>query len=185
MPIGWSRLFVVLGVGWIVTLGSLVLTPAALMSAVAAPSGIASPFATYDSIATDFEATPTHVPVGRGAPARHRHSVGAVGTAVSGTKWVSQSGVAAKSVDELAEVGFRSDASHIFRSKAGHFAEDTAENRSLIQSAVNPANLRETVTLRDGASLSKYYLTRSDGTQLWAEVRNGQITNGGLNVTPR
>lgn len=92
---------------------------------------------------------------------------------------------AAKSADELAAIGFRSDTSHIFRSSTGHLAEDTAENRALIQSALDPANLRDTITLKDGATLQKFFKDLPDGTQAWAEVHNGQITNGGLNVIPR
>ena len=61
----------------------------------------------------------------------------------------------------------------------------TTADRALIQSALDPANLRDTVTLKDGSSLAKYFRTLSDGTQAWAEVRGGQITNGGLNVIPR
>lgn len=92
---------------------------------------------------------------------------------------------AAMSVDELAEIGFRSDTSHIFRNATGHLTHDTAENRALIKSALDPANLRDTITLKDGATLQKYFRELPDGTQAWAEVRNGVITNGGLNVIPR
>lgn len=58
-------------------------------------------------------------------------------------------------------------------------------NRSLIQSALGNANLRTTITLKGGETLQKYYRKLPDGTQAWAEVRNGAITNGGLNVIPR
>lgn len=40
-------------------------------------------------------------------------------------------------------------------------------------------------TLKDGTELLKYYRDLPDGTQAWAYVRNGEITNGGLNVIPR
>jgi hypothetical protein len=94
--------------------------------------------------------------------------------------------VAADTADGAASIGFRSDATHIFRDAAGHFAEDTPANRAIIRGAVDPANLRSTITLKDGATLSKYFQTLPDGTQAWAEVRNGtEITNGGLNVIPR
>lgn len=96
-----------------------------------------------------------------------------------------RSDVAAKSVDDLAEVGFRSDTSHIFRDATGHLAEDTAENRALIKSALDPANLRDTITLKDGTTLQKYFSDLPDGTQAWPEIRNGEITNRGLNVIPR
>ena len=88
--------------------------------------------------------------------------------------------------EDEAGVAFRSDASHIFRDAAGHLADDTPENRALIQGAVDPANLRSTITLPDGSTLAKYFETLPDGTQAWAEVRNGtEITNGGLDATPR
>lgn len=94
--------------------------------------------------------------------------------------------VAAETAGDAASVGFRSNATHVFRDAAGHFADDTAANRAIIRGAVDPANLRSTITLKDGATLSKYFQTLPDGTQAWAEVRNGtEITNGGLNVTPR
>ncbi|WP_231384252.1 RHS repeat-associated core domain-containing protein [Cellulomonas sp. URHD0024] len=93
---------------------------------------------------------------------------------------------AANTADELASIRFRSETSHIFRDKAGHLLEDTAENRSLIQDAVSPENLRRTTTLPDGTSIARYFKELPDGTQSWAEVRNGtEITNGGLNVIPR
>ncbi|EHR52031.1 hypothetical protein SacmaDRAFT_3826 [Saccharomonospora marina XMU15] len=94
-------------------------------------------------------------------------------------------GKAADSVDELAQIGFRSNTSHIFRNAPGHLAEDTAENRALIKSALDPANLRQTDPLKDGTLLYRYFRILPDGTQVWAEVRNGEITNGGLNDTPR
>jgi hypothetical protein len=81
---------------------------------------------------------------------------------------------------------FRSDTSHIFRNATGHFVEDTAANRALIRSAIKPEHLRSTTTLKDGATLQRYFWTLSNGKQAWAEVRNGsEITNGGLNATPR
>jgi hypothetical protein len=98
---------------------------------------------------------------------------------------VAPSGVAGLT-DDVAGVAFRSDTSHIFRDSAGHLLEDTATNRSLIQSAIEPGSLRSTITLPDGSSLAKYFRTLPDGTQVWAEVRNGvEITNGGLNAVPR
>jgi hypothetical protein len=54
-----------------------------------------------------------------------------------------------------------------------------------IRSALDPSHLRDTITLKDGSTLEKYFRTMPDGTQAWAEVRNGEITNGGLNVIPR
>ncbi|MEV7026341.1 polymorphic toxin-type HINT domain-containing protein, partial [Kitasatospora sp. NPDC093558] len=86
------------------------------------------------------------------------------------------------------EPQFRTDTSHIFRTgHPGHLTTDTPENRALIMRAIHPDNLRQTITLPNGGgTLDKYFLTLEDGTQVWAEVRNGTtITNGGLNPTPR
>lgn len=73
--------------------------------------------------------------------------------------------VATNALDDLAEVGFRSDTSHIFRDAPGHLVADTAENRALIQSALSPENLRTTITLPDGSTLAQYFRTLPDGTQ--------------------
>lgn len=81
---------------------------------------------------------------------------------------------------------FRANTAHIFRKASGHLAEDNAENRALIQSAVKESHLRNTKILHDGSTLSRYYKTLPDGTQVWADVRNGvEITKGGLNVIPK
>jgi hypothetical protein len=70
--------------------------------------------------------------------------------------------------------------------RTGHLAADTPANRALIRSAIDPAYLRSTVTVPQGGTVARYFRTLPDGTQVWAEVRNGvEITNGGLNVTPR
>lgn len=52
---------------------------------------------------------------------------------------------------------FRTDTSHIFRNATGHLSDDTAANRALIRGAVDPANLRSTITLNDGSTLDKYF----------------------------
>jgi RHS repeat-associated protein len=72
-------------------------------------------------------------------------------------------------------------ASHIFRDAPGHLAEDTRENRALIEGAVNQGNYVDT----HEPGVSVYRETLPNGTQVWAEVYNGEITNGGLNATPR
>lgn len=71
-------------------------------------------------------------------------------------------------------------ASHIFRDTAGHLAEDTPENRALIESAVKPGNYVRT----GGEGDVLYRETLPNGTQVWAKVFNGAITNGGLNQVP-
>lgn len=96
------------------------------------------------------------------------------------------SAVAAEGAEEAGSVAFRSDTSHIFRDATGHLLKDTPANRAVIQGAIDPANLRSTITLPNGSTLARYFQTLPDGTQAWVEVRNGvEITNGGVNVTPR
>lgn len=71
---------------------------------------------------------------------------------------------------------------HMFNNDTGHFVNNTAANRAAIEHA---------------AGYNKYYLgsdqygnvwyaeTLPNGTQVWAEVRNGVIVEGGLNLTPK
>jgi hypothetical protein len=71
---------------------------------------------------------------------------------------------------------------HIFRPKEGHFPDDTPENRKKIEDVANdPDNYQGT----DRHGKEGYSKTNPDGSQTWAEVRNGQITNGGINEVPR
>jgi RHS repeat-associated protein len=79
---------------------------------------------------------------------------------------------------------FRSDTSHIFRADRGHLSEDNPENRALIESAIKPENALAPKYLRGGGVLYRYAEELPDGNEVWAEVRNGEITNGGLNVKP-
>ncbi len=71
-------------------------------------------------------------------------------------------------------------AEHIFRDAEGHLAEDTPENRALIESAVKSENYVRT----GGRGEELYRETLLNGTQVWAKVFNGSITNGGLNQVP-
>ena len=65
-------------------------------------------------------------------------------------------------------------ASHIFRDAEGHLAEDTPENRALIEGVVESKNYVRTGS--EGDVL--YRETLPNGTQVWAKVFNGAITNG-------
>ncbi len=71
-------------------------------------------------------------------------------------------------------------AEHIFRDAEGHLAEDTPENRALIESAFKSENYVRT----GGRGEELYRETLPNGTQVWAKVFNGSITNGGLNQVP-
>lgn len=70
---------------------------------------------------------------------------------------------------------------HIFRDSVGHLP-DTAASRELLQD----------VTTDRGAQLGTdrfgntwFHRIREDGTQVWVQVRDGVIQNGGVNQTPR
>jgi hypothetical protein len=71
---------------------------------------------------------------------------------------------------------------HIFREAPGHLADDTTENRLLLQNAVNPDNYVSTNAV---SGVSTYRQLLPNGEQVWVEVRNGVITNGGVNQVPR
>ena len=72
-------------------------------------------------------------------------------------------------------------ADHIFRDATGHLAEDTPENRAVIEGVVKPGNYVES----HEPGVDVYREVTPNGTQVWAEVYKGQITNGGVNTTPR
>jgi hypothetical protein len=69
---------------------------------------------------------------------------------------------------------------HIFAKRNGH-VDDTAENRRLlIDTAANEANCVETKP-----NGNRWYAKGlENGTQVWIEVRNGIIQNGGINNPP-
>jgi len=69
---------------------------------------------------------------------------------------------------------------HIFSDRTGHFAEDTPESRTLIRDAIKPKNLWR---VKNG--IATYRETLPSGEQVWVEVRDGTITNAGVNIVPR
>jgi hypothetical protein len=70
---------------------------------------------------------------------------------------------------------------HIFRRHPGHFAQDTAAAREVIQATVTEANF---VGIRDRGSLV-YQRILDTGVQIWVYVRDGTIRNAGYNDLPR
>src|SRR6185312_13967713 len=71
---------------------------------------------------------------------------------------------------------------HIFRNAEGHFPKDTLANREvLIAGTGRPENFLGADRYGNGwwAEL------RADRTQIWVQVREGRITNGGVNISPR
>src|SRR5580704_3577609 len=71
---------------------------------------------------------------------------------------------------------------HIFREADGHFSEDTAVNRQML---IETASRSENLLGGDRFGNEWFAEVRTDGTQIWAQVRDGKITNGGVNITPR
>ena len=71
---------------------------------------------------------------------------------------------------------------HIFRDASGHLPNDTPGNRLLLQQAVSPENY---VGTNSTSGVSTYRMALPNGEQVWVEVRNGVITNGGVNQFPR
>jgi RHS repeat-associated protein len=87
-------------------------------------------------------------------------------------------GEGAEGIFDIAE----ENVGHMFREAPGHLAEDTAENRQLLQeTANNPANY----VSMDPEGVATYRQILPDGRQAWAEVYNGQVTNGGVNDVPK
>lgn len=66
---------------------------------------------------------------------------------------------------------------HIFRYKDGHFPLGASENRETLQGLWNESNHLG----QDKYGYFGYSEIRSDGTQVWAQVRNGKIINDGVN----
>jgi len=71
---------------------------------------------------------------------------------------------------------------HIFRDKEGHFRKDTSENRAILEDVANDPSAELGTDIH---GKTWYQRTRSDGTQIWVNVRNGKIEGGGLNETAR
>ena len=71
---------------------------------------------------------------------------------------------------------------HIFRNEEGHLYPDNEQNRKLLISVVSdPSNALGS----DRFDNHWYAKIQKDGSQLWAQVRNNQIRNGGINASPR
>lgn len=66
---------------------------------------------------------------------------------------------------------------HIFRTKEGHFSQDTPENRQYILAAASNPENRVAI---DNYGVGIYLKAMFDGRQAWAHVRNGEIANGGV-----
>ena len=71
---------------------------------------------------------------------------------------------------------------HMFRDAEGHFLQDNPANRAVIEKA---AGSNKNLLGVDKYGNSWYAETLPNGTQAWAEMRNGVITEGGLNQVPK
>ena len=89
-------------------------------------------------------------------------------------------------IDELLGIGdvrFHEDPGqlqHIFRDTSGHLANDTPGNRQLLLDTVARYNLMEI----DQHGNQIFARMLDDGTEIWVQIRDGIIQNGGLNQTP-
>lgn len=82
----------------------------------------------------------------------------------------------------ILEQGLDKRASHIFRNLEGHFSEDTPANREiLIDTALNADNYLGTDKWGNNWDAQ----TQADNTQIWVQVRNGEIISGGFNIISR
>ena len=104
--------------------------------------------------------------------------VGTLGIAAGGAGLAE--GLLGSTADEAAPIA-EDNVGHIFRDAPGHLAEDTPVNRAIIQGTVSPDNYVGT----DSNGVATYRQVLPNGTQSWAELYQGQITNGGLNNVPR
>jgi RHS repeat-associated protein len=110
-----------------------------------------------------------------------------VGAAASGLLLADGAEAAAIAAEEAAATEeltpfLESNLAHIFREAPGHLANDTLENRLLLQNAVNPDNYVSTNPVSGAAT---YRELLPNGAQVWVTVRSGAITNGGVNQVPR
>ena len=70
---------------------------------------------------------------------------------------------------------------HIFNNRIGHLPDTPANRQLLINTAGNPNNILGI----DRWGTKWFASTQRDGTQVWVQVRNGTIQNGGVNSPPK
>jgi len=77
---------------------------------------------------------------------------------------------------------FEKNVPHIFRDEPGHLPIDTPENRQLLEST---ASDMKNFIRKNQFGNSIFAKIRSNGQEVWVEVRDGYIRNGGINEIPR
>jgi hypothetical protein len=70
---------------------------------------------------------------------------------------------------------------HIFRDADGHLA-DTPANRQALERVPNDSTARLGVDKWGNVWNAR---TTDEGKQIWVQMRNGRIVNGGMNEAPR
>jgi filamentous hemagglutinin len=78
--------------------------------------------------------------------------------------------------------GNDSQLKHIFSSRKGHVA-DTPANRKMVENTVMDRGNLVGKKQRGGSEL--FSKMQDDGSQIWAEVRNGIVQDAGVNDIPR
>jgi len=73
----------------------------------------------------------------------------------------------------------RSQRGHMFKNEQGHFKKDTPKNIAIIARA---CAAKENYAGTDVHGNDIYFAKNPDGSQSWARVRNGVITEGGANL---
>ncbi len=77
---------------------------------------------------------------------------------------------------------YEKNVQHIFREAEIHFKIDTLENRKLL---IETANNEENLLGTSKYNSQWYSKLTENGKQIWVEVRNGEIRNGGINDAPK
>ncbi|WP_336598096.1 filamentous hemagglutinin N-terminal domain-containing protein [Paraburkholderia bengalensis] len=128
---------------------------------------------------------PTIIPGGGGAPSGYSPGNATYSSGNSGDNGGDGGAVTGKGSNSTADSGSigidDSRAGHIFRDSEGHI-NDTPANRQLLEAVANdPSAILGT---------DKYGTTwaaklNSDGSQTWVGIRNGKVSYGGINLTPK
>jgi hypothetical protein len=73
-------------------------------------------------------------------------------------------------------------AKHIFRNAKGHLENDTFENRKMFLDVTNDS---QNFMGKDGNGVEWYNKINEDNSQIWVKVKNGSISDAGVNTVPR